>query len=404
MPGLRIFTRTTIHLALAAALAAAALSAGAAPAKAAAAKPVPPELPAETLSSGGTLAGATTERIYVADVMIFNITDGRLRVFDARAGRLMGMINTGYAGNFALSAKADALFVATTYLSRGGRGDRVDVLEVWDTQTLGFKYEVLLPPKRAQTLNYRGMVSVTGNGRFVLVQNATPATSITVVDLVEKKVATEVQTPGCWGTWPASGGARFSMLCGDGKVATVTLDDKGQVADRQLSDKLFDADQDAWFNTAERIGDRFFFISFKGTITELDLSGPAAKVLGSRSIAGTPQDAKRDWRPGGYQAFAVHPGGKVAVVSMHEGGREGSHKLPAKQLWVVDLATGKKVVAHPGHNTASLTFSKSGQRLQALDGVTGALNVWDWADGGKLKKVSTVKPVGQAALQLESHD
>jgi methylamine dehydrogenase heavy chain len=100
----------------------------------------------------------------------------------------------------------------------------------------------------------------------------------------------------------------------------------------------------------------------------------------------------------------VHPGGKVAVVSMHEGGREGSHKLPAKQLWVVDLATGKKLAAHPGHNTASLTFSKSGQRLQALDGVAGALNVWDWADGGKLKKVSTVQPVGQAALQLETHD
>jgi len=288
MPGRHTVIRTTIHLALAAAL-----SAGVAAAQAATSKPVPPELPAETLASGGTLAAASTERIYVADVMIFNIVDGRLRVFDARAGKLLGMVNTGYAGNFALSAKADALFVATTYLSRGGRGDRTDVLEVWDTQTLGFKYEVVLPPKRAQTLNYRGMVSVTGNGRFVLVQNATPATSITVVDLAEKKVATEVQTPGCWGSWPASSGARFSMLCGDGKVATVTLDDQGQVADRQLSDKLFDADQDAWFNTAERIGDRFFFISFKGTLTELDLSGPAAKVLGSRPIAGTPQDAKR---------------------------------------------------------------------------------------------------------------
>lgn len=39
------------------------------------------------------------------------------------------------------------------------------------------------------------------------------------------------------------------MLCGDGKLATVTLDDKGQVAERQLSDELFDADQDAWFAT-----------------------------------------------------------------------------------------------------------------------------------------------------------
>lgn len=117
---------------------------------------------------------------------------------------------------------------------------------------------MLLPPKRAQTLNYRGLVAPSGSGRFLMVQNATPATSITVVDLTEKKVAGEIQTPGCWGVLPSSSHpARFSMLCGDGKLATVTLDDKGLVVDRQLSDKLFDADHDAWFHTAERIGDRW---------------------------------------------------------------------------------------------------------------------------------------------------
>ena len=141
----------------------------------AAPQPVPPELPAETLTSGGSLAGTTTERVYVADVVISNIVDGRLRVFDARAGKLLGMVNTGYAGNFALSAKADEIYVATTYLSRGGRGERTDIVEVWDSQTLGFKHEIIIPPKRAQTLNYRGLVSVTANGRFLLVQNATPA-------------------------------------------------------------------------------------------------------------------------------------------------------------------------------------------------------------------------------------
>jgi methylamine dehydrogenase heavy chain len=45
---------------------------------------------------------------------------------------------------------------------------------------------------------------------------------------------------------------------------------------------------------------------------------------------------------------------------------------------VIDLDSGRRVARLPGHNTASLTFSKSGQRLQALDGVTGALRVWDW--------------------------
>jgi methylamine dehydrogenase heavy chain len=395
---------TAIVLALAAALsgsawAAAARKAG--PAKAAAPKTVPAELPAETLNNGGTLSAV--ERVYVADVMISNIVDGRLRVFDARAGKLLGMINTGYAGNFALSAKADEVYVATTYLSRGGRGERNDILEVWDSSSLNFKYEVLLPSKRAQTLNYRGLVAPTGNGRFVLVQNATPATSITVVDLVDKKVAAEIPTPGCWGVMPASSHpSRFSMLCGDGKVATVTLNDKGEAGDRQLSGKLFDADLDAWFHTAERIGDRWFFISFKGVLTELDLSGAAAKQVSSKSIVNA-ADAKLKWRPGGYQAFAVHPDGRHAVVAMHDQGREGSHKSPAKQLWTVALDSGKKIASAPGNGTASLTFSKSGKRLQALDGTTGALRVWDW-NGGALKLVSMVKPAGQAALHLESHD
>lgn len=367
------------------------------------AKPVPPELPAETLV-GSTLAGATSERVYVADVAIATIVDGRLRVFDARAGKLLGMINTGFAGNFALGARADEIYIATTYLSRGGRGERSDVLEVWDAQTLGFKYEVLLPPKRAQSLNYRGLVSVTANGRYVLVQNATPSTSVTVVDLAERKVAAEVPTPGCWVTMPAAAHpARFSMLCGDGKLATITLDEHGQVADRQLSDKLFDADHDPWFQTADHLGDRWFFISFHGTLTEVDLSGPVARRAAARDIVGT-AERKQGWRPGGYQLLAVHPGGRWAVVAMHDRGREGSHKSPAKQLWTIDLASGKRVAVAPGVDTASLTFSKSGRRLQALDGVSGALRVWDWGDAGRLRPVSLVKHAGQSALHLESHD
>jgi methylamine dehydrogenase heavy chain len=51
-----------------------------------------------------------------------------------------------------------------------------------------------------------------------------------------------------------------------------------------------------------------------------------------------------------------------------------------------------------------MTFSRSGQRLQALDGVTGAMRVWSWTDAGKLKQIAMVKPAGEAALQIESHD
>jgi methylamine dehydrogenase heavy chain len=136
---------------------------------------------------------------------------------------------------------------------------------------------------------------------------------------------------------------------------------------------------------------------------EVDVSGATAALKSSRDLVSAAQK-KLGWRPGGYQAFAVHPSGRWAAVAMHDKGREGSHKTPAKQLWMFDLQSGKRIATAPGLGTASMTFSKSGKRLQALDGLTGAMRVWDWQGGGKLKLVSTVKPAGEAALQLESHD
>ncbi len=364
---------------------------------------VPAELPAETLGTA-ILSATDTERIYVADVAISHISDSRIRVFDARNGKFLGMISTGYVGNFTLSAKADELYVATTYLSRGTRGDRVDVLEVHDTATLGFKYEIQLPSKRAQALTYRGLVRTSGDGRFVLVQNATPATSITVVDLAQRKAVAEVPTPGCWGILPsATHASRFSMLCGDGKVATVTLDDKGQVSDRQVSEKLFDADADAWFHHAEQSGDRYWFVSFKGTLTELDLGGAMAVVKSSRPLVDA-AGQRAGWRPGGYQGFAVDASGKWLVLAMHDKGTEGSHKRPAKQLWTVDLTSGKRVATAPGMGIVSLTFSHNGQRLQALDGETGAMHVWRFAGAAAMQPMTTVKRAGETSIHLESHD
>lgn len=362
-----------------------------------------PELPAETLGVT-VLAPTQSERVYVADIAINHIQDGRIRVWDPRSGKLLGMISAGYVGNFTLSAKGDELYLATTHLSRGSRGERTDVLEVHDTSTLGFKHEILLPPKRAQALSYRGLVRTTGNGRFVLVQNATPATSISVVDLVQRKTVNEVQTPGCWGLLPsASHATRFSMLCGDGKVATVTLDEAGQVIDRQATEKLFDADADAWFHHAEQLGDRYWFVSFKGMLTELDLGGPVAVVKAARSLVSAQQQSA-GWRPGGYQLFSVDAEGRYLVVGMHDKGTEGSHKRPAKQLWTFDLSSGQRVATAPGHQTASLTLSRNGQRLQALDGETGAMRVWQWSGAGKLKPMATVKLAGETSLLLESHD
>lgn len=369
---------------------------------ASAARAVPAPLAIESLTTA-TLEGAPAERVYVADVAISHISDGRIRVFGAADGRLLGMIPSAYAGNFTLSAGRDELYLATTHLSRTYRGERADVLEVWDTRTLGFKHEVLLPPRRAQALPYRHLVRVTGNGRFALVQNATPATSITVVDLAGRKVASEVSTPGCWGALPAAThGARFSMLCGDGTVATVTLDEAGTAADRQSSAKLFDPDADAWFHHAEQSGDRYWFLSFKGVLTELDLGGPKAELKQTRPLVSA-ADARSGWRPGGYQAFTVDAQGRWLVAAMHRKGAEGTHKNPAEKLWVVDLRSGQRRAMLPGGMAIAVNFSGRGDRLHVLDAAKGGLGTWSFADG-RVKPLAYVPGAGEAASLVESHD
>lgn len=393
----------SIAAALTALLAAGALSAAPAPqAKNPPNAPPPPELPADVLTVSPGPTGS--ERIYAMDLAINHMTDSRVRVLDARSGKFLGMVSTGFVGNFTLSAKADEMYVVSTHHSRTWRGERVDVLEVHDTASLAFKYEVVLPTRRAQALNYRGLLRPTGNGRFVLVQNATPATSVTVVDLQQRKVIGEIPTPGCYLVYPsATHGSRFSTVCGDGKVATITLDDNGQVSDRQLTEKLFDADDDAWFQHAEQIGDRYWFLSFKGTLTELDLSGPVA-VVKARQLLAEGAGRPKGWRPGGYQIFAVHPSGQRVVLAMHDKGTEGSHKRPAKQLWMFDLASGRRIANPPVHGTTSLNFSRNGHRLHTVNGETGAMDVWQWSESGVLKKITSFKRAGDAVLQIESHD
>jgi methylamine dehydrogenase heavy chain len=368
-----------------------------------AAKPVSEPLPAETLTVS-RIAPDVTQRVYVADIAISHISDGRIRVFDAQHGKLLGMVSTAYAGNFTVNPAAHELYVATTHLSRSTRGDRTDVLEVHDTDTLGFKYEVILPSKRAQALNYRGLVRTNSTGNWVYVQNATPATSITVVDLNQRKVLADINTPGCWGVLPSATHAmRISMLCGDGKVATITLNEQGQVSERQTTAKLFDADLDAWFHHAEQVGDRYWFLSFKGVLTELDLSGPVATVRQTRNLVDA-ASARKGWRPGGYQNFAVDPSGQRLVLAMHPKGSEGTHKSPAQELWTFDLASGKRLSTVPGRSTISLTFSRSGQSLYGLDGEHGSLNVWKWSDSGPKRVTSTVAKAGEASMHLEAHD
>lgn len=357
------------------------------------------ELPVEELS---VISAVTAKnRAYVSDIAINHIADGKLHVVDTDTGAYLGVIGSGFTGQVTYSPDGNDIILATGYLSRGQRGDRTDIIEVWDANTLAFKYEIEISPNRAMALNYRSLVRTSADGRWVFVQNATPATSVTVVDMQARRMVAEIDTPGCWGIYPpASNSDRFSTLCGDGTVATIMLDANGDVASRTISAQMFDADKDAWFIQGEQDGDTYRFVSFLGNMAVVNMGGATATLQETWNMVRSAADRKKNWRPGGFQPLAVHPGSNRIYVGMHADGFEGSHKTPAQEIWAFDLKTKKRLARHKGHAAIALTASSSGDRILVVDIEKLELVAIDL---GAKPKARVLTQVGDLPVQVDSN-
>jgi methylamine dehydrogenase heavy chain len=347
-----------------------------------------------------TLPPATPYRVYVADFAINHIVDGRLHIVDGDTRKYLGVVATGFGGLPTLSPDRTELYVATTYYSRLSRGERADVVDIYDLGTLAHKGEIAIPPKHAQALPYHGTIRTSSDGRFLFVQNATPATSVSVVDLRSRTFVAEVPLPGCWIILPSqSVPGRFATLCGDGTLITVTLDEQGKPATLKRSARLFDPDRDPLFVHAENVGDRYTFVSFHGSVYAADVSGEVARIEPPWPLV-TGADARRNWRPGGYQPLALHEASGRLFVALHPNGREGSHKEPAAEVWVFDLASHKRLARLPVSNATAIAVSRGERpRLFALDGLKMALATYDAT--GTPRLLGRMEGVGEAATLLE---
>jgi methylamine dehydrogenase heavy chain len=354
------------------------------------------QLPVEELANKPAITAKY--RVYIPDIAINHIGDGKLHVVDGDTGNYEGVIGMGFTGQAKLSHDGKELYIATGYYDRGQRGNRADIVEVWDAEKLTFKHEIPISDKRAMALNYKWLLSLSSDGRWLIVQNATPATSVTVVDLQAKQAVAEIPMPGCWAIYPVkSQPNRFGSLCGDGTVQLVTLDEGGQMAARTSSDVLFDPDKDALFIQGEPTGDTYHFVSFTGNLVSIDMSGDKAVAAGKWSLVGK-ADRKQGWRPGGYQVLGLHEGTGRFYVTMHPAGGEGSHKAPAKEIWAFDLSTKKRVMRLPGHAATAIGTSSDGTKLYAIDAEKASIVIMDVR---KKPKVKGVFQVGEFPSQIE---
>jgi methylamine dehydrogenase heavy chain len=232
------------------------------------------------------------------------------------------------------------IYLAETYYAHGTRGARTDLVSVRDARTLALLAEIEIPPKRSEHTSWIGGSALSDDGRFLAVANLNPATSISIVDLAERRFASEIETPGCALVY-AAGPRRFFSLCADGTALAITVDDRGVAAAKTKTDRFFDPGSDPVIEKGVRLGARWLFASFEGQVHAIDVSDDALRVAAPWPLA---SDAERaaSWRVGGAQPLAAHAASGRLYALMHQGGPD-SHKQPGTEVWVYDVAQQARV-------------------------------------------------------------
>lgn len=394
----------------------------------AAGQPAPSPAPAASaplaLESTGAIAALpppAPHQVWVADFLF-----QRTALFDGDSGRMLGMLSAG-VGPIApvFSQPRGEIYLPETYYSRGSRGERTDLVTIYEAATLAPAAEVVIPPKRADVVHAMALATLLDDGRFLALANFTPGTSATIVDVAERRVAGEIATPGCSLVYGA-GPRRFFMLCGDGSLLLVTLDDHGAERTRTRSEPFFDVRVDPVTEKAVRWENQWIFVSFDGFVHTVDLSGDTPRFAAPWSLF---DDAERaaSWRIGGSQHLALHEASGRLYSLVHQGGADG-HKDAGTQVWVYDLEshqrvetialrnllgaflaqqTGvaggalswllERVVPDPGID--SIAVSQDGDpRLFGVSRSAGTVGVWDARSGAFLRYLENVG-IAPGALQ-----
>jgi methylamine dehydrogenase heavy chain len=143
--------------------------------------------------------------IMVHDFNFNAMIDGRGVLIDTAnpATPVKGIVQIPQFGNILVSRSGTEIYTAETYYSRLTRGERTDVITVWDKATLAPTAEIILPGgKRQQQVTYKNNFQFINNEKWAVIANFTPAQSVTIVDLEGRKILGDIDLPGCSMIYP----------------------------------------------------------------------------------------------------------------------------------------------------------------------------------------------------------
>ncbi len=361
-----------------------------APARAASSEAAGAPLPTDPAGKVQSLPTASPHWVWVNDFVFPHMVSGKALLVDGDTGHFLGELDTGFGSmRVVLSNDGRVIYSPETYFSRGTRGQRTDVVTLYDPATLAPIGEIGIPPKRSSNMPMMSNATLTDDGRFLLVYNFTPAQSITVVDTRSRTFAGEIETSGCALAYP-TGPRSFFSICADGALLHTVLDESGHAKSGNRTDPLFDVDHDPVTEKGVRVGDTWYFVSFAGTMYPVKAVNGALRLQKTWPLAGDAEKA-RGWRPGGLQQLAVHSGLNRLYSIMHQGPVE-THKDPGREVWVYDLARQTRIQRISLKNdSGSIQVSRDSHPLLFSAFIeSSVLDVYDAANGNYLRSVADI--------------
>ena len=356
------------------------------------------ELEPEVVKSERLPAEAGPHWVWVNDLNIYSIVNGKAYLVDGDSGRFLGMMGLGlFPTKILFPTDKNLLYTTETYYSRGTHGERTDIIGIYDAQELKPIGEIIIPKKRLTGIPTEGHMAITDEDRFIVIYNFTPVQSVTVIDVKARKTLSEIETPGCSLVYP-TGSHSFFMICGDGSLMSLQLDDQGREIGRTLTKSAFDPDKDPIEEDGVRLGNRWLFVSREGYIHTFDSNGKELTLSTPWSLP-SEDERQASWRVGGHQLIAAHAASQRLFVLMHKGGKY-TFWDPAEEIWVYGLEQHVRLqrikVKHPA--TAVRVSQDADPLLYTTLFGGSTLDVYDAKTGEHLR---TVEELGASPVFLQ---
>jgi methylamine dehydrogenase heavy chain len=288
-----------------------------------------------------TLSPTNPRRLFVLDTAFPAAEAARTYVLDGASGQVEGMFNQAYWPNFAVSPDGSELYAVDSYWEKHTRGKRSDYIVVRDARTLQVSEDIPLPAGRLLIVSKKYDFDVTPDGHYGLTYNLAPQTAVTVTDLKARKSVGTIAIPGC-GLIFAQGPNRFSSLCADGAVATVTFDQSANPTIKRAAN-VFDARNDPAFEHSgwDKHHQMLYLVTYHGMVVPVNLAGEQA-VAGAAWSLSSGAERHAGWRPGGWQVCHFHSSRHRLYVLMHRG-QDWTHKNSGTEVWEFDAASGRRL-------------------------------------------------------------